>query len=186
MIRKVAPSPGTARRPGRRAPLGAAAGGRRWQRVLQRIMAPVLIAGMLLPAFAFPVAGSGPALSVDPELARSASGQATDNQRGKSFEELSAEDLFSQPIYEVVKKEWDAAGLRPVPTGTEIVIPAANYLANGGNEGLQVVENFQGRPGATLLWTNDDEGWVEWEVNAPVTGLYQMTVEYYPIPGKRA
>ena len=46
-------------------------------------------------------------------------------------------------------------------------------------------ESFQGKAGPTLLWTVDD-GWVEWDVDVPVSGFYEISVDYYPIPGKRA
>src|SRR5439155_17011878 len=99
----------------------------------------------------------------------------------KSFEDLSPEDLFGQPIYEVVKAQWDKE-FQPTQ-GVEIRIPAANYssadvpaLANG-KDGLQKVANFQGRPGPALLWANDD-GWVEWQVDIPQKGLYEIDAEY--------
>jgi ABC-type glycerol-3-phosphate transport system substrate-binding protein len=183
MIRKVSPSPGKTRRPGRREALGESVGRPRWQRWLQRAMAPVLIAGLLAPSF--PAASA----STLPPLPEPGSGQVlgqdAGTQRERSFEELTAEDLFAQPIFEVVKQEWDKT-FQPAPQGTQVVVQASNYSASGGDTGLQVVENFQGRPGPTLLWTSDDEGWVEWDIDIPHTGLYEITVEYYPIPGKRS
>ncbi len=110
--------------------------------------------------------------------------QAQGDRQQRPIEELTPEDLFGQPIYADVKAEWDKQ-FKPVSAGVEVRIPAADYSAAGGNEGLQVVDNFQGKAGRTLLWTIDD-GWVEWDVTVPETGLYEITVDYYPIPGKRA
>jgi ABC-type glycerol-3-phosphate transport system substrate-binding protein len=151
-------------------------------------MAPLLVAGLLLPVLQFtayaqttapqPAAPPVPAPAPAPQPA-----QQTDRQQ-KAFEELTPEDLFGQPIYAAVKAQWDMDGFKAVP-GAEIVIPAASYAATDGLGELQVQDNFQGKPGPTLLWTHDD-GWVEWNVDVPQTGLYELTVEYYPIPGKRA
>jgi ABC-type glycerol-3-phosphate transport system substrate-binding protein len=108
--------------------------------------------------------------------------QATPTDTTSSDEALGAETL-TQPIYAVVKAEWDKQ-YKPT-TGIDIAIPAVDYTASGGLEGLQRVENYQGRPGPALLWTRDD-GWVEWTVDIPQTGLYEITADYYPIPGKRS
>jgi ABC-type glycerol-3-phosphate transport system substrate-binding protein len=157
----------------------------RWQRWLHRIAAPVLLAGMVLPIVP---QGQTFAANYDP-ASESGAPVAQQQQPPKTFEELAPEDLFAQPIYEVMREQW-AKEFQPTK-GIEIRIPAANYRAadvppfDDGRPGLRVVENFQGRPGPTLLWEMDD-GSVEWEVDIPEKGLYEITVEYYPIPGKRA
>ncbi|MGH2352280.1 MAG: hypothetical protein ACRDI2_16520, partial [Chloroflexota bacterium] len=174
-------APLTSRGARRRQALGQSPGASGWarlQRWTQHAMAPVLLAGMLLPAA--PVSAANPERSLE-GVAPAPAQQAAEQE--KTFEEMTPEDLFAQPIYADVKAEWDKQ-FQPA-TGVEVTIPAANYSAHGGAEGLQVVENFQGKPGETLLWTVDD-GWVEWDVNVPVSGLYEITVDYYPIPGKRA
>src|SRR6185503_10423060 len=138
---------------------------------LHRGIALAMVTGLLLPASA----GSSLAATYDPSAS---DGMSVDKQstggtsRDKSFEELTAEDLFSQPIYELVKKDWDAK-FKPT-TGVSVEIPAASYTANGGAEDLRRVDNFQGKPGQTLVWANDD-GWVEWQVDIPQDGLFEMT-----------
>lgn len=163
---------------------------RRW---MHKAMALLLVLGMVLPASAGgtlaapydPLAGDG--LAVDRQTGTNPTqpagsgpvqlGQAG-STREKSFEEITAEDLFAQPIYELVKAEWDKK-YKPV-SGVRVEIPAASYVANGGVEDLRRVDNFQGKPGQTLVWANDD-GWVEWEVEIPQAGLYEITVEYHPV-----
>src|SRR5687767_14541589 len=96
---------------------------------MHRAMALALVTGMVLPAS---VSGTL-AATYDPTAGdgQTVSKQATGGSgREKSFEELSAEDLFSQPIYEVVKADWDKQ-YKPV-TGVRVDIPAASYTANGG------------------------------------------------------
>src|SRR5918993_3459481 len=109
--------------------------GRRW---LHKVTALALISGLLLPAAApgalaatyDPTAGDG-------EVAKQTTGGGS---RERSFEELTAEDLFSQPIYEVVKADWDKQ-YKPV-TGVSVPIQATSYTASGGLEDLRTVENF--------------------------------------------
>ena len=162
----------------------------RSQRWLHRAMALALITAMVVPASAGstlaatydPLAGDGEVARQTAPPSPAPAGPAGLGQAGtpreKSFEEITAEDLFAQPIYEVVKKEWDKQ-LKPT-TGVSVDIPASSYIASGGAEDLRLVENFQGKPGSTLVWANDD-GWVEWEVNIPQSGLYEVTVEYFPV-----
>jgi ABC-type glycerol-3-phosphate transport system substrate-binding protein len=157
----------------------------RWQRWLHRGMAVALVAGVLLPA----LPGGTFAATIDPTadgdlVTPQTTGQpvqpvpASQTGATKAFEDLSAEDLFSQPIYEVVKAEWDKK-YKPT-TGQRVDISAANYSALGGSEDARKVDNFQGKPGQTLIWANDD-GWVEWTVDIPQTGLYEINVEYFPV-----
>src|SRR5687767_10875134 len=115
---------------------------RPWRLWLNRVMALALVSGLLLPA----AAPAALAATYDPAGDADVSKQTTGGaQREKSFEELSAEDLFSQPIYEVVKADWDTQ-YKPV-TGVSVALPAVNYTASGGIEDLRRVDNFQGRPG---------------------------------------
>ncbi|MBI3970266.1 MAG: extracellular solute-binding protein [Chloroflexi bacterium] len=174
------PAPSLGARTTRRTALDRPPRQSRWHRWLYRALAPLLLASLVLPL----APRDTNAANVD--WTRDGDTGAVHQQTPpteKPFEELAPEDLFGQPIYEVVKAQWDKT-FKPAK-GIEIKIPAVDYVASGGLEGLQRAENFQGRPGATLLWTIDD-GWVEWEVDIPQTGLYEITVDYYPILGKRA
>src|SRR3954452_2242676 len=160
----------------------------RRDRWLRRLMVPMMLAGILLPAAPAGPAGAqgAPATPTRGAAAHPPTSQpaaAAQQQTGatKSFEDLSPEDLFAQPQYETIKPEWEKT-FKPVP-GVDIAIPAASYTSSGGQEGLQTADNFQGRPGTTLLWTQDD-GYVEWTVNVPQSGLYEITLDYYPIPGQ--
>src|SRR5688500_10214165 len=115
---------------------------------LHRLVALALVSGLLLPA----AAPGALAATYDPNLGDGEVAKQTTpgTSREKSFEELRAEDLFSQPIYEVVKADWDKQ-YKPVSgAGATVTLPAVNYTASGGLEDLRRVENFQGRPGQTL------------------------------------
>ena len=150
----------------------------------------VAVVAMSIAPLAQPV-GAGATSVGTAEIGGSRTGQAQPPAKpmpdapkaDKLFEDMLPEDLAGQPIYADVKAEWDKKF--KATTDVVIKIPAVNYVSNGGSEGLQKVDNFKGRPGPSLLWTEDD-GWVEWEIDVPTTGLYEITMDYYPIPGKRA
>ncbi|HEX2036349.1 MAG TPA: extracellular solute-binding protein [Chloroflexota bacterium] len=148
------------------------------QRWTQCAMALLLVA-----SFLFPAAVAQPAQAATLGQAQDPNASQGVGRVDKPVEEIVPSDFFGEPIYQDVKTEWDKQ-FQPT-TGVEIKIPGPSYSAAGGAEGLQVQENFQGKPGPTLLWTVDD-GWVEWDVEIPQSGLYEITVDYYPIPGKRS
>ncbi len=190
------PPGSTGRRHGRTAlPARAAPPLGRWQGWLQRIMAPVLLAGILLPAAGTQslaassdpgtVLGGGVAQQQQPPAPPQPAPPSGGTVSGKSFEDLSPQDLYAQPQYAQVKAEWDKQ-YKPTQ-GIEIRIPAVNYTAAGGldtplkpEDFLLKVNDFAGRPGPALIWKIDD-GWVEWTFNVPQTGLYEIDLEYYPI-----
>jgi ABC-type glycerol-3-phosphate transport system substrate-binding protein len=65
--------------------------------------------------------------------------------------------------------------------GREITIEAAEYSRIEG-EGFATVRDFEGQTGMSLK--TGEQGSVEWSVNIPETGLYHISVLYYPIEGK--
>ena len=63
----------------------------------------------------------------------------------------------------------------------EIVIEAAQYQAVHG-DGFEVLDRFEGQDGASLL--TGEQGQVDWTVDIPESGLYHISILYYPIEGK--
>ncbi|XEC93625.1 extracellular solute-binding protein [Paenibacillus tarimensis] len=63
----------------------------------------------------------------------------------------------------------------------EIVIDADTYTSADGME-MKKFDNFEGVQGVSV-WT-DEQGRIEWEVDVPETGMYNMSMLYYPIEGK--
>lgn len=63
----------------------------------------------------------------------------------------------------------------------EIVVPIAEARATGDHE---IRTDFEGA-GRPVLWTGET-GSVSWSVDVPETGLYNVTVEYFPVTGNGA
>ncbi|MFC3341502.1 extracellular solute-binding protein [Paenibacillus abyssi] len=96
--------------------------------------------------------------------------------------QLSAEDeLFSmiqdKGSYAAYSAEYESA-VRP---NREVVIMAADYDAIEG-DGFEKLDNFEGQSGASLK--TGERGQADWTVEVPETGLYHISIFYYPIEGK--
>lgn len=64
----------------------------------------------------------------------------------------------------------------------EILVPLTGYAAT--DMSIATLENFEGRPGQSL-WT-DEYGFVEWEVDVPAEGLYNIGIVYFPVEGNNS
>lgn len=69
----------------------------------------------------------------------------------------------------------------PVPD-MEIVIPATSYVSAEGAE-IKILNSYEGVDNPVLEWSNDS-GTVEWEVDIPETGLYNISIKYMTMTGK--
>lgn len=63
----------------------------------------------------------------------------------------------------------------------ELVIKGTSYTSSN-DATLKAVSNLQGK-NDVLQWDNE-KGYVEWEVDVPTTGLYNMSLDYLPIAAK--
>ncbi|MBW7452745.1 extracellular solute-binding protein [Paenibacillus sepulcri] len=92
---------------------------------------------------------------------------------------LSIDDIL-QPTYGKTLAAYNKEGYVPA-AGAEIVIPANEFSAFGGSRPAS--EAVEGHSTA-LVW---DKGttWLEWTVDIPSSGLYNITTNYYPMQGKR-
>ena len=90
---------------------------------------------------------------------------------------------FLETTYADALESYQAAGYQPV-SDVEITIPGGQY-ADADAPGLRVATEFEGREGSILLWESE-QGWVEYEFDAPQSGLYEISLEYYALEGKRS
>lgn len=90
---------------------------------------------------------------------------------------LAEDELFvrREPYADYLARYGDA----PSPP-VEIVIPAASYTS-AAMEVRRLVDAY-GRPGESI-WT-DEQGWIEWSVDVPEEGLFNIEVVYYPPEGR--
>lgn len=73
---------------------------------------------------------------------------------------------------------------RGTPAGRESIrIRAASFAAQSEEAGVTVLSEFEGEEGV-LLWSSI-RGWVEWTVDIPSDGLYELCPMYYPLEGKQ-
>lgn len=66
----------------------------------------------------------------------------------------------------------------------EYVIDAADYARTESMDDVEVYENYEGQEGASVY--TSESGLIEWDVNIEESGLYDLSVLYYPIAGKNA
>jgi len=67
--------------------------------------------------------------------------------------------------------------LRPAET---VVIPLDDFVYIDMQH--EVLNSFEGYNGTVLK--TDEEGFIEWEINVPEEGLYNIYIEYFPIEGR--
>lgn len=90
-----------------------------------------------------------------------------------------------EPYYAEVLSSYQTKGYSAAE-GVSVEIAGSDYSAQSKAE-VGTVENLGGRPGPVLTWgEGEGDGWLEWTFDVPATGLYNLGIEYYPIPGKRA
>lgn len=69
----------------------------------------------------------------------------------------------------------------------EVEIPAGEYVRyeEGDSEAVpEIYSDFEGMPGDSVLTSEDSL--IEFEVDVPVSGLYNISVVYYPVAGKNS
>ncbi len=89
-----------------------------------------------------------------------------------------------EPYYQAVMDDYKAKGYAAVP-GVKIDLAGTDF--SQAQADLQKMDSLDGKTGSILDWQEGDgTGWVEWTFDVPATGLYNLAIEYYPLPGKRA
>ncbi len=97
-------------------------------------------------------------------------------------EKTASEWEFSPEIYVELAEDYAEylSACKDVPEANgEIVVDGGAFTAA---ENCERVEDYCENPGATVL--TGETGFVEWTVDVPQDGLYNIEVEYYPTAGK--
>jgi len=106
----------------------------------------------------------------------------------RTYAAMSEDDLFEAAAlsegeadsYVQRIRALEAEGYRTAE-GPETTVPAADYAAASPEADLRMRYD-EAKAADVVDWTNAD-GWVEWEVEAPEDGLYDLVVEYAPLAG---
>lgn len=93
--------------------------------------------------------------------------------------------ILAQRKYGTTLQQWERQGAKPVAAGTQVVIDAAQYAGAGqpssGGQALVTATGVGGNSAKVLEWP-ESVPYVDYTVNVPATGLYQMNVNYYLYP----
>ncbi|MDF2648656.1 MAG: transporter substrate-binding protein, partial [Paenibacillus sp.] len=76
-----------------------------------------------------------------------------------------------------VLTDWMQKGYKPT-TQAAITIPGA-ALTSQADAKLAAVGSYEGKSGV-LVWKSDRDNWIEYEVDVPQEGLYEMSMSYHP------
>jgi len=90
------------------------------------------------------------------------------------------DELLRQPYYSSILKVYEEKGYAAVEN-TEITLKATESVKSNKGD-IPVKTGLYGKDEELLLWQEGYE-WFEWEFDIPKTGLYEIEVEYYPVPG---
>ncbi|SDO42896.1 ABC-type glycerol-3-phosphate transport system, substrate-binding protein [Paenibacillus sp. yr247] len=90
-------------------------------------------------------------------------------------------DSILKPTYRQVAGQYKQTGNRQ-DSVKDLIFPANSYSAFGGTALTSQVVGDRSEP--TLVWEKGTD-WIEWTVDVPASGLYNLTFDYYPMPGKR-
>jgi ABC-type glycerol-3-phosphate transport system substrate-binding protein len=89
-----------------------------------------------------------------------------------------------EPYYADLLDDFSVQGYTPT-VGIQVDLSGGDY--SDSDAAIQVVNELSGKSGEILLWEEGDgTGWVEWTLDVPETGLYNLGIDYFPIQGKRA
>ncbi len=137
---------------------------------LSRMVAAVLLCAALLTQSLAPVLAGGapaPALGVT-------------GKHPAQWGYQAPEPYYSQKLIEFETKP-------AAPVGTHIELAGIDYSAKSDAALVDPVTGLGGRAEAVLEWQEGDgSGWVEWTFDVPAAGLYNLGIDYHPLPGKRA
>jgi len=90
-----------------------------------------------------------------------------------------------EPYYAERLLEYEVQGYRPAPDA-QIDVAGTGYSGQYQAD-LEELTGVGGRAEPILAWAEGGgDSWVEWTFDVPAAGLYNLGLEYYPLPGKRA
>ena len=127
----------------------------------EAVIVALLCAGVALPAAPQERASGRPALTAELERAG---------------------HIGDDPTYQQVLETYQARETL-APRQVRLELPATQYAAATPGS-VRVASEVGGRSEPVLAWEREDT-WLEYAFDVPAEGLYQVELEYYPLPGER-
>ncbi|MFC5532041.1 extracellular solute-binding protein [Cohnella yongneupensis] len=84
--------------------------------------------------------------------------------------------------YAEALQAWEKAGINDVADTETVDVDAVGTTAHSEQSALST-ETFDQRANV-LSWRNVGEGWIEYVIDVPFAGLYQMDLTYHPVMGE--
>ena len=88
--------------------------------------------------------------------------------------------MFSKTNYIAARNSYEKNGYKPTE-GIKIELGIKDVIIPG-NETIKADSNIGNVKEPVLIWEENCE-WVEWQVDIPKNGLYEIAVEYFPLSG---
>lgn len=156
-----------------------------WKRLLRALMAGVLGAACLVPAGALNPASAEEAKKDTPPAAQTqkpapSAGAGAGSAAAQASARKAIQASNTEPYYADVLKGWQDKGAKPASAAIDI--PGASPASVSSSADIRA-GSYEGRNNV-LIWNGSANGFVEYQVNVPADGLYEMQVSYRPVTGK--
>nr|MDD6335120.1 extracellular solute-binding protein [bacterium] len=147
------------------------------------VMVGVMVSTSVLPvvaAAADPGATSSPTATTDPSATPGKdSNTSAVEDNGELIVELQNNSMLEGKYYQYLEKH---AAVPTLPTGTKIVLNSKNYLESSDGAKVTLLDSYEGVSNV-IRWEN--QGKVTYEFNVSRTGLYAISVQYFPLNTKK-
>ncbi|HHV96591.1 MAG TPA: extracellular solute-binding protein [Clostridiaceae bacterium] len=106
---------------------------------------------------------------------------------GIKFSKAYTDDIYNEINYSDLKAQYEEKGYKPAQRdGAEIeIILDLKNIKTSEQQDIPVSTGVGGKEEEVLVWYDDHE-FFEWEFEIEVPGLYEILVEYYPLPSSGA
>ncbi|WP_256865292.1 extracellular solute-binding protein [Paenibacillus sp. 32352] len=147
----------------------------KWKRIRNRFVAVLLIGSLGLTCTAFPILPQQTARAADTAAKPDAAKPA---QQGNQQRQAIKANEF-EPYYANILKGWKDKGIKDGAAPIEI---NASKTSKKSDESVATVGSYEGKSNV-LLWNSPKESWIEYQVDVPNDGLYELHVSYRPFTG---
>jgi ABC-type glycerol-3-phosphate transport system substrate-binding protein/uncharacterized protein YoxC len=153
----------------------------KWKRIRNRFIAVLVIGSLSLTGAELPLLSqqdiARAADTAKPEAPKTDAANKTQPQTNQR-QAVKANEF--EPYYADVLKGWQDKGLKEAAAAVEL--NAAN-VTNQSDPAAAVKGSLDGKNNV-LLWNSPKESWIEYQLNVPADGRYEIQVSYRPLTEK--